>query len=60
MKKGFNKTPLIISGAGLALVLLFVVGIFSSQNKAISYEESVQQAKSDINVQEKKKGGSGL
>ena len=55
MKNEFNKMPLIISGVGLALVLMFVVGIFSSQNKAISYEESVQQAKSDINVQEKRR-----
>lgn len=56
MKKSVNfKLPLIIVGIVLAVVL---VGVFSCQgvkNKAISYEEQITDAKSDIKVLEKKR-----
>ena len=46
------KLPLIIMAAVIALTLLVVFVIQSSQNKAINLEEAVYTAKSDINVQE--------
>lgn len=52
-----NKWKLaIITGCAVVGVTLFgVFGIQSSQNKAISLEESVTTAESDINVQEKRR-----
>lgn len=49
------KLPLIIGGAVLAVILLGIFGAQSSQNKAISLEESVETANSDIEVQEKRR-----
>ena len=49
------KLPLIICSAIAATTLLGVFGVQSSQNKAISLEESVTTAESDINVQEKRR-----
>lgn len=54
MKKEF-KLPLIISGAVLAIILMFVFWIQSAQNKAIGLEEAVYTADSDIKVQEKRR-----
>lgn len=49
------KLPIIICSAIAAIALLGVFGVQSSQNKAISLEESVTTAESDINVQEKRR-----
>lgn len=49
------KLSLIIIAAILAMILLGVLGIQASQNKAIGLSESVDQAKADINVQEKRR-----
>lgn len=49
------KLPLIICSTIAATTLLGVFGVQSSQNKAISLEESVTTAESDINVQEKRR-----
>ena len=48
-----------ISLSVLAVIAVIVIGIFivqGSQNKAISYEEQISTAQSDINVQEKRRG----
>lgn len=52
-----NKWKLvIITGAAvIGVTLLGVFGVQSSQNKAISLEEAVTTAESDINVQEKRR-----
>lgn len=51
-----NWKLLLITIAGIiAVILLCVFGIQSSQNKAISLEEAVNTAASDINVQEKRR-----
>lgn len=55
MKKSNWKLPLIILAAVAAFVLMVVLGIFSSQNKAISLEEAVYTAESDVKVQEKRR-----
>lgn len=49
------KLPLIIGGAILAVFALCVFGVQSSKNKAISLEESVDEAKFDIKGQEKRR-----
>ncbi len=49
------KLPLIIVGTVLVLILSCVFGVQSSQNKAISLEEAVYTAESDIKVQEKRR-----
>ena len=49
------KLPLIIVGVVVAVVLLCVFGVQSVQNRAISLEESVYTAESDIKVQEKRR-----
>ena len=49
------KLPLIITGTVLVVVFGCIFGIQSSQNKAISLEESVYTAESDIKVQEKRR-----
>ena len=49
------KLPIIICSAIAATTLLGVFGAQSFQNKAISLEESVTTAESDINVQEKRR-----
>ena len=48
------KLPLIICSA-IAATSSRSIGVQSSQNKAISLEESVTTAESDINVQEKRR-----
>lgn len=47
------KLRLIIVGTVLAVALGCVFGVQSAQNRAISFEESVYTAESDIKVQEK-------
>lgn len=54
-KKGTWKMPLIIIGVVAAVALLGVVSVQSFQNKAISLQESVYTAQSDIKVQEKRR-----
>ena len=49
------KLPLIIAAGVVAVVLLCVFGVQSSQNKAIALEEQVNTANSDIKVQEKRR-----
>lgn len=49
------KLPLIIAGAVVAVVLGCVFGVQLAQNRAISLEESVYTAESDIKVQEKRR-----
>lgn len=49
------KLALIILAGILAVILLCVFGIQSSQNKAFDLEEQVSTAKSDINIQEKRR-----
>ena len=55
MKNTNWKLLLIIIAGVIAVILLCVFGIQSSQNKAISLEEAVNTAASDINVQEKRR-----
>ena len=56
MNKKTNWKLLLIIGAGvIAVILLCVFGIQSSQNKAIAFEEQVNTASSDIKVQEKRR-----
>lgn len=56
MNKKMNwKLPLIIGAGVIAVVLLIVFGVQSSQNKAIALEEQVNTASSDIKVQEKRR-----
>ena len=49
------KLPLIIGAGVIAIILLCVFGVQSSQNKAIALEEQVNTAQSDIKVQEKRR-----
>lgn len=49
------KLPLIIGSGVVAIILLCVFGVQSSQNKAIALEEQVNTAQSDIKVQEKRR-----
>lgn len=49
------KLSLIIGAGVVAVVLLIVFGVQSSQNKAIALEEQVNTASSDIKVQEKRR-----
>lgn len=49
------KLPLIIEASVIAVILLCVFGVQSSQNKAIALEEQVNTAQSDIKVQEKRR-----
>lgn len=49
------KLPVIIGAAIVAFILMIVFGVQSAQNKAISLEESVYTAQSDIKVQEKRR-----
>lgn len=54
-KKTNWKLPLIIGAGIIAVILLCVFGVQSSQNKAFSLEEQVNTAQSDIKVQEKRR-----
>ena len=49
------KLVLIIGAGVIAVILLCVFGIQSSQNKAFALEEQVNTAQSDIKVQEKRR-----
>ena len=49
------KLPLIIGAGVIAVILLCVFGVQSSQNKAIALEEQVNTAQSDIKAQEKRR-----
>ena len=53
--KSNTKLVLIIIAVVIAVILMSVFMVQSSQNKAISLEEAVYTAKSDINVQEKRR-----
>lgn len=55
MKKSSWKLILIIVAGILAVVMLGVFGVQSSQNKAFSLEEQVNTADSDIKVQKKRR-----
>lgn len=55
MKNTNWKLPVIIGIGIVAVVLMIVFGIQSSQNKAIALEEQVNTASSDIKVQEKRR-----
>lgn len=54
-KKANWKLPLIVGAGVIAVILLCVFGVQNSQNKAISLEEQVSTASSDIKVQEKRR-----
>ena len=54
-KKTNWKLPLIIGAGVVAVILLCVFGVQSSQNKAFVLEEQVNTAQSDIKVQEKRR-----
>lgn len=49
------KLPIIIGTGVIAVALMVVLGIQSSQNRAIALEEQVNTASSDIKVQEKRR-----
>lgn len=55
MKNTVWKIPLIITVGIIAVVLACTFGVQGSQNHAISMEEQVDKAKSDISVQEKRR-----
>lgn len=55
MKNTNWKLPLIIIAGVIAVILLCVFGIQSSQNKAYNLEEQVLSAQADITVQEKRR-----
>lgn len=54
-KKANWKLPIIILVSIVAVIILCVFGVQSAQNKAIHLEESIEQADSDIKVQEKRR-----
>ena len=55
MKNTNWKVPVVIVVGVLAVILMIVFGIQSSQNKAIAFEEQVNTTQSDIKVQEKRR-----
>ena len=55
MQKSNWKVTLIVAAGVIAVILMCVIGVYSSQNKAISMEEQVKTAQSDIKVQEKRR-----
>lgn len=55
MKNTNWKVPVIIGVGVLAVILMIVFGVQSSQNKAIALEEQINTASSDIKVQEKRR-----
>lgn len=48
------KTVYIVSGIVAAVILVFAAAVFSTNNTAIGYEESIKNARSGIQVQEKR------
>ena len=55
MQKSNWKVTLIVAAGVIAVILMCVIGVYSSPNKAISMEEQVKTAQSDIKVQEKRR-----
>lgn len=55
MKTKSWKLPLIIVAIIIAVIGMFIFGFWGVQNKAISYEEQITTAKSEIKVQEKRR-----
>ena len=55
MKTTKWKVPIIAMVGVIAVTLMVIFGVQSSQNKAINLEESVETAKSDVKVQEKRR-----
>lgn len=55
MKNTKWKVPVIIGVGVIAMILMIVFGVQSSQNTAIALEEQVNTAQSDIKVQEKRR-----
>lgn len=55
MKNNNWKIPMIIMVGVIAIAVMCVFGVQSSQNKAIAMEEQVSTAQSDIKVQEKRR-----
>lgn len=53
--KGNVKGIVIGIGAIVAIVLMIIVGVVSVQARAIAYEEKVTEARSAINIQEKRR-----
>ena len=49
------KKVLIITGIILAMFILSGTVIFSSQNRAIRYDEQVKTSKSSVQIQEKRR-----
>lgn len=49
------KMGLIVAAGIMAVIIMCFLGVQSTKNKAISLEEAVETAKSDIKVQEKKR-----
>ena len=54
LKKNWKVTLIALAGV-LAVILLCVFGVQSSQNKAFALEEQVNSAESDIKIQEKRR-----
>lgn len=55
LKPKFSKVMLIVAAGVVAVILLCVFGVQSSQNQAFALEEQVNTAESDIKVQEKRR-----
>ena len=55
MKTKLWKLPLIIMAIIVAIIGTFTFGFWGVQNKAISYEEQITTAKSEIKIQEKRR-----
>lgn len=55
MKTKSWKLPLIIMAIIVAIIGTFTFGFWGVQNKAISYEEQITTAKSEIKIQEKRR-----
>lgn len=55
MRFNINKTVIISIAAVFAVIIMIIVAVFSVQGSAITYEEKVQEAKSQINTQEKRR-----
>ena len=54
LKKNWKVTLITLAGV-LAVILLCIFGVQSSQNKAFALEEQVNSAESDIKIQEKRR-----
>lgn len=54
MKNTNWKAPVIIEVGVIAVILMIIFGVQSSQNKAIALEEQVNTAQSDIKVEKRR------